>query len=347
MYGPKHSKAWHTNFPLSVFSSHFTILCWQGLSMYSGAPPSLSRPGLLFSHLLSYLPLLSYTAQEKVGFERSRWFREQGQGYFALQSTKPQTVGYGLADSPVGLLAWIYEKLVQWTDEYPWDDDEGSYVFRTTGIHPSSSLHWYASVLVLTWISIYYFSRAGPAASLRIYYEVMQGGGGFTTAEKTTIPLGYSYFPKELAKLPRRYESPSMTICSMLMHRQVGPRPQPWYLKENIRAEAISRHTSSPRRSLEIWGRCLGKVAVRLELWKGRMDMRKARKMFRRSLNTSTQPFCPWCFFDSSSQFDSLSSYIKSSRNKGIMDMAYRNIAGLSMSLAAWYKTREYSRLDC
>ena len=37
----------------------------------------------------------------------------------------PQTLGYSLADSPVGLLAWIYEKLVTWTDEYPWDDDEG------------------------------------------------------------------------------------------------------------------------------------------------------------------------------------------------------------------------------
>ncbi len=42
------------------------------------------------------------------------------------QATKPQTIGYSLADSPVGLLAWIYEKLVSWTDEYPWTDDEGA-----------------------------------------------------------------------------------------------------------------------------------------------------------------------------------------------------------------------------
>jgi hypothetical protein len=46
-------------------------------------------------------------------------------GYYAEQSTKPQTLGYSLADSPVGLLAWIYEKLVTWTDSYPWTDDEG------------------------------------------------------------------------------------------------------------------------------------------------------------------------------------------------------------------------------
>jgi hypothetical protein len=41
------------------------------------------------------------------------------------QATRPQTLGYSLADSPVGLLAWIYEKLVEWTDGYPWTDDEG------------------------------------------------------------------------------------------------------------------------------------------------------------------------------------------------------------------------------
>ena len=52
-------------------------------------------------------------------------FFENGMGYYALQSTKPQTLGYSLADSPVGMLAWIYEKLVTWTDSYPWEDDEG------------------------------------------------------------------------------------------------------------------------------------------------------------------------------------------------------------------------------
>ena len=42
-----------------------------------------------------------------------------------VQSTKPQTIGYSFADSPVGLLAWIYEKLVKASDNYPWSDDEG------------------------------------------------------------------------------------------------------------------------------------------------------------------------------------------------------------------------------
>jgi len=48
----------------------------------------------------------------------------------------------------VALLAWMYEKLHDWTDAYPWTEDE-----------------------ILTWVCVYWFSRAGPAASVRLYYE--------------------------------------------------------------------------------------------------------------------------------------------------------------------------------
>jgi hypothetical protein len=62
---------------------------------------------------------------------------------------------------------------------------------------------------VLTWISLYYFSRAGPAASVRIYYEVVQNapGGKMQNLDfgTTTTPLGISYFPKETINLPRKY----------------------------------------------------------------------------------------------------------------------------------------------
>ncbi|GLB38196.1 putative alpha beta-hydrolase [Lyophyllum shimeji] len=166
VYGHKHCKAWHTNFP-------------------GAAPPSLGRPLVLLRHLFSSLPFFSYSDPEKAGLARLAWFRDMGRGYYVEQSTRPQTLGYGLADSPVGLLAWIYEKLVEWTDGYAWDDDE-----------------------VLTWISIYYFSRAGPAASLRIYYEHTQASGGlnaYFNEEPTTIPVGHSHFPKELVQVPRSW----------------------------------------------------------------------------------------------------------------------------------------------
>ncbi|KAL0960891.1 hypothetical protein HGRIS_005900 [Hohenbuehelia grisea] len=166
-YGGKHCKAWHTNFPQAEF------------------PHPTKHPWLLISHLL-----FSYTPFEKSGLERAQWYLKHSSGYLAEQSTQPQTLGYGLADSPVGLLAWIYEKLVAWTDSYPWEDDE-----------------------VLTWISIYWFSRAGPAASLRIYHEVIGSGElnakSFTPPPRPKIPMGFSMFEKELVRFPK-----SWTRCS-------------------------------------------------------------------------------------------------------------------------------------
>jgi hypothetical protein len=64
------------------------------------------------------------TPAEKAGYAHSKWFASEGTGYYAQQTTKPQTIGYSMADSPVGLLAWIYEKLHDWTDSYAWSDDE-------------------------------------------------------------------------------------------------------------------------------------------------------------------------------------------------------------------------------
>ncbi|KIK69954.1 hypothetical protein GYMLUDRAFT_34358 [Collybiopsis luxurians FD-317 M1] len=160
-YGGEHAKAWHINMP-------------------TGSPLRFRfNPILYIQHLIT-----PYSESEKAGFERDAWFEKEGTGYFKLQATQPQTLGYSLADSPVGLLAWIYEKLVNWTDKYPWTDDE-----------------------ILTWVSIYYFSRAGPAASVRIYYEVIHSNRTFIQlpAYKPTIPLGISFFPKELFHAPRKF----------------------------------------------------------------------------------------------------------------------------------------------
>lgn len=119
-------------------------------------------------------------------------------GYNILQSTKPQTLAYSLSDSPIGLLAWIYEKLHDWTDSYPWDEED-----------------------LLTWISIYQFSRAGPAASVRIYYET------FHTPENSfpsltynalmdyipNVYFGLTYNPKDLENVPKAWGRGLGYIC--------------------------------------------------------------------------------------------------------------------------------------
>lgn len=120
------------------------------INMIRASPPTFGKhPILALQHALT-----PFSEADRKGFERSEWFINEGSAYRTLQSTKPQTIGYAWQDSPVALLAWMVEKLHDWTDDYPWTDDE-----------------------ILDWVSIYYFSTAGPAASARIYYEV-----GFTVA---------------------------------------------------------------------------------------------------------------------------------------------------------------------
>ncbi|KAJ3485846.1 hypothetical protein NLI96_g4677 [Meripilus lineatus] len=180
IYGHKHVKAWHSNFAAT-----------------SGPPSLRTNPLLFLQHLFT-----PYTLRDKVGFLRSLWFQTKGMGYVAEQSTQPQTVGYSLADSPVGLLAWVYEKLVQWTDSYPWTDDEGLCSSFPAPAPQTSDDH--EILPVLQWISLYWFSRAGPAASLRIYYEV-GAAAGFFKHPWSSVPLGLSYFPKELLVVPKTW----------------------------------------------------------------------------------------------------------------------------------------------
>jgi pimeloyl-ACP methyl ester carboxylesterase len=173
VYGGRYHKAWHTNLPIAE-------------------PPSWKTPLSFLSFLLT-----PWSIEEKAGIERTKWFRTKGSGYFAQQSTQPQTLGYSLADSPAGLLAWIYEKLVLWTDNYNWSDDE-----------------------VLTWISLYWFSRAGPAASVRIYFELR--GDCEDLGRSPTIPMGASFFPKELIVSPAAWVRKSNNLVFESHHKTGG-----------------------------------------------------------------------------------------------------------------------------
>ena len=177
-YGHKHIKAWHTNTPVPA------------------GPPSL------FKHPLIYLSmfLLPFRQKEQENMKIVQAFSINGDAYSKLQMTKPQTLAYGLTDSPAGLLAWIYEKLVAWSDKYPWTDDEG----RSFAVMRSLRIRLIISK-VIEWVSIYWFSRAGPGAAGRIYHELNNGGSGsyFDGAVWQSVPLGVSYFPGEIFPVPK------------------------------------------------------------------------------------------------------------------------------------------------
>ena len=123
------------------------------------------------------------SAFEQAGLARSAAFNETGNGYFKQQSTKPETTGYFMADSPVGLLAWIYEKMHDWTDAYPWNDDE-----------------------ILTWVSIYWHSKAGPAATNYAYRTIVESDAFGKAGKYSDVPLGTSRFAKDLILLPKLWD---------------------------------------------------------------------------------------------------------------------------------------------
>ena len=90
---------------------HVKATQWDG-AFVTQPPRFLEHPLLWLQHIFhTYKPL------EKAGLAQWERYWKEGSGYYAIQSTKPQTLGYSLADSPAGLLAWIPDKLQNWTDK--------------------------------------------------------------------------------------------------------------------------------------------------------------------------------------------------------------------------------------
>jgi pimeloyl-ACP methyl ester carboxylesterase len=129
------------------------------------------------------------TPVERESLAALRHAEERESGYSAEQSTKPQTIGYALVDSPVALCAWIAEKYWSWTDH---DGDLG------TVISPDELL----DAVMLYWLP------ATGASSARLYWESFgQVAEWFraTTTDTVTVPTGCSIFPKDVPRPSRRW----------------------------------------------------------------------------------------------------------------------------------------------
>ncbi len=123
--------------------------------------------------------------------EIKHWAKEQT-GYIWIQGTRPQTLSYGLSDSPVGLAAWIAEKFHAWTDH---DGDFESVVPRDE---------------LLANISLYWFTGA-IGSSFWPYYDRLHGPWPIPDGQTVDVPLGYAAFPKEIRRPPRSIAAQSYT----------------------------------------------------------------------------------------------------------------------------------------
>lgn len=122
--------------------------------------------------------------KERAAFDALETFYKDSSGYAAMMVTRPQTIGYSLVDSPVGLAAWIYEKLAQWT---------------YSGGEPERVL---TRDEMLDDISLYWFTQSGASAA-RIYWE--DHSNNFNAVDIATMPVAVTVFPGEIYRAPRSW----------------------------------------------------------------------------------------------------------------------------------------------
>lgn len=197
---------WGSHISRSIAIKHSDHCVAIHLNMFMTAPPSKYNPFEAAKYLVG-----GYSEQEITQLRETQHFMDHESGYQSIQcntpllpilyhtdcllATKPQTLNYGLVDSPVAMLAWIREKMETWTDDYAWTSDE-----------------------ILTWVMLYY-ATGKPAT--HIYKESRQNRGKVANAH-IEIPVGVSVFPKELYKVPRSWAEKIANIVSWKVHDKGG-----------------------------------------------------------------------------------------------------------------------------
>ncbi len=124
--------------------------------------------------------------EDKQVLAQTAAFEAEGQGYMKIQGTKPQTLGFALNDSPLGLAAWIAEKFHGWTD------CDGKIENAVTKDE------------LLTNIMIYWATQT-ITSSTRLYYETFKLARLAIIGGRIEVPTGIAVFPKEILRYPRKW----------------------------------------------------------------------------------------------------------------------------------------------
>ena len=126
------------------------------------------------------------TAEDRHALARAKAYADEDSGYSKQQSTRPQTLGYGLADSPAGQAMWVLEKFWRWTD---------------CNGHPENAL---SRDELLDNIMLYWLTNSG-ASSARLYWESFNRAFGSGQDNTVKLPTGCSIFPQEIVPTPRSW----------------------------------------------------------------------------------------------------------------------------------------------
>jgi pimeloyl-ACP methyl ester carboxylesterase len=155
--------------------------------------------GLIGVHTNLFVPALggtmpTDTEQEKAAVEQINLFRATGFGYFLEQATRPQTIGYGLLDSPVALAAWML------------DHDTDSYYKIASAFVDGQPVGNLTRDHILDNVTVYWLTGTGASAA-RSYWESGQAQvkAAGQAPPPMTLPFGFTTFPGEIWRTPRSW----------------------------------------------------------------------------------------------------------------------------------------------
>ena len=146
------------------------------LNMVTAAPPAPDAP---------------ITEEEQQALDAAKQWRRTGVGYQEIQGTRPQSLGYGLQDSPAGLAAWIVEKFREWSH----GDITEAFTFDR----------------LLDNITAYWVTGTAASAS-RIYWEMRQAGRHAVPERRIEVPTCVAQFPGEISYPPRAWTEAAYNV---------------------------------------------------------------------------------------------------------------------------------------
>lgn len=168
------------------------------IGIHAGTDPTALA--LVFDEIK--IPEDELSTEEKTKLKELRAYSSEGKGYLKIQGTRPQTLAYGLNDSPVGQLAWIIEKFKEWTNDAAKLPEDAVDIDQ-----------------ILTNISVYWFTKSGASAANMLYDAAhAQSGWG-----EPKVPMGFAVFNR--SGLMRRAMDPKHQIKHWTEFKEGGHFP--------------------------------------------------------------------------------------------------------------------------
>jgi pimeloyl-ACP methyl ester carboxylesterase len=188
-----------------------------------------------FRHALAPLPDDASSAEKKYVKNTAIWQQKEG-AYSMIQSTKPQTLAYGLNDSPAGLAAWIIEKFRSWSD----NDGNIENTFSKDELLTNLTIYWATGTINS---SFRLYNETMKAMMQALYNPLTKLNPFDKTGSRSEVPAAFAIFPKDISFPPEEFAARFFNIQQWTVMPAGGhftAMEQPELLAGNIREFAES-----------------------------------------------------------------------------------------------------------